>query len=281
MPTILANPGRTRTGVIGAALLLGIGLAPPTAAVAADVDLRAIGGNATSTIVCGNVAAAQQLAQQRRITIQKSNCTAKAAGGKALLQNVDIFVSGVARALNRDDPVLAALEAGTPPGTAQDTCDNHRPSPGPGKQINKCWALARGGKVILNNVSLVTRAGDGSTTTRTIQSAAVPPGNGGAAAALCANLVNDALNQRDDCTGSGAGGAWSMGGVDVAIHNPDGTTSTRRGITVEVRGGDAHAGMHCFNVRDAGGVVQINVCNADALGGDATLRNVAFHTSAQ
>jgi hypothetical protein len=279
LPMSSANAGRAGFGFLGVALLLlVVGLAPPAAAAAAD--LRAIGGNASSAIVCGNVAAAQQLAQQRKLTIQKSNCVAKSAAGNALLQNVDIYVSSAARKLHDNDPVLATLEAGMPPGVAQDRCENHRPNPGPGKQINKCWALARGGKVILNNVQLVNRRSDGSIMTRTIDSAAVPPGNGGTASAACANIVNDPLNQRDDCTGSGAGGAWSMSGVDVVVRNPDGTTSTRNGITVEVRGGNATAAMHCFNVKaDSGGVVQINVCNADALGGDATLRNVTFHTS--
>jgi len=257
------------------------GSARPTVAAASDTDLRVIGGNASSAIVCGNVAAAQDLARQRGIVLQKNNCTAKAAGGAVTLQNVDIYVSGAARILNRDNPVLAALAAATPPGVAQDKCENHRPGPGPGKQINKCWALARGGKVKLNNVKLVDQQRDGSTITRTIDNAAVPPGDGGSASAICTNVVNDSLNQRDDCTGSGAGGAWTMRGVDVVVHNPDGTTSTRGGITVEVRGGSANANMYCFNVTDGSGqVVQVNICDADAQGGDATLRNIRFHTAA-
>jgi hypothetical protein len=263
---------------MGVALLLGTGFARSTAASAADADLRVIGGNATSAIVCGNVATAQQLAQQRRIKIQRNNCTAKAAGGSVTLQNVDIFVSTAARALNRGDPVLAALAVGTPPAAAQDKCENHRPGPGPGKQINKCWAVGRGGRIALVNVKVVSRLGDGRTATRTIDSSAVPPGNGGSASAACVNVVNDPLNQRDDCAGAGAGGAWSMAGVDVVLRNPDGTTSTRHGITVEVRGGTATGGVYCFNVKDeSSGVIQVNVCNSEALGGDATLRNVTFH----
>ena len=47
-----------------------------------------------------------------------------------------------------------------------------------------------------------------------------------------------------------------------------------------VRGGTAQAAVYCFNVTDGSGrVVQINICNADAQGGEATLRNVTFHTS--
>jgi len=257
-----------------------VAAAPTTSVAAADADLRIIGGDANSAVVCGNVAAAVDLAHQRGIAIQKSRCTAGAAGGSVTLQNVDIYVSGAALVHNHDNPVLAALTTGTTPGVVTDDCNNHRPAPGPGKQLNKCWSVARGGKVKLNNVTLVDQRADGRTVTRTIQDGSVPPGDGGSAAASCVNIVNDPLNQRDDCTGSGAGGAWSMRGVDVVIHNPDGSTSTRRGITVEVRGGTANASTYCFNVTDGSGhVVQINICNADTQGGEATLRNITFHTS--
>jgi hypothetical protein len=70
-----------------------------------------------------------------------------------------------------------------------------------------------------------------------------------------------------------------MRGVDVVVRNADGSTSRRNGITVEVRGGTASANMYCFNVVDGDNrVIQINICDADALGGDATLRNVTFYT---
>jgi len=263
--------------MFGVSLLLA-GLAPPSVAAAADADLRLIGGNASSAIVCGNVAAAQQSAERRHIKLQRSNCTAQAVGGSVVLQNVEVLVSAAARALNRNDPVLAALAAVVPPAVAQDKCENHRPTPGPGRQLNKCRTLARGGKITLINVKSVSQLNDGSVVTQKIESAAIPPGNGGSASAVCANLVNDPLNQRDDCTGISAGGAWSMAGVDVVLRNPDGTSSTRHGITIEVRGGSADALVSCFNVRDeTSGVIQINICNSDAQGGDATLRNVTFH----
>ena len=175
MPTPLTRLPLAGLVTIMATGALVAGSARPTVAAAADADLRVIGGNASSAIVCGNVAAAQDLARQRGIVLQKNNCTAKAAGGGVMLQNVDIYISGAARVLNRDNPVLAALAAPTPPGVAQDKCENHRPSPGPGKQINKCWVLAQGGKVNLNNVRLVDQQDDASTVTRTIDNAAVPP----------------------------------------------------------------------------------------------------------
>lgn len=280
MPTRLAYLRRAGLASIAVPAMLAAGLTVPTAAVAAAADLRIVGGDAVSAIVCGNVASAAELADQRRMTIQKSNCKAKAIGGSVTMQNVDIYVSSAARALNRDNPVLAALQAAPAPAVANDRCEFHQPTPGPGKQLNKCWVLSRGGKIHLNNVRQVSQDSKGTVSTRTINAAVIPLGDGGAASARCVNVVNDALRQRDDCAGSAGGGAWSMRGVDVVVRNADGTTSRRNGITVEVRGGTASANMYCFNVVDgANRVIQINICDADALGGDATLRNVTFFTS--
>lgn len=281
MPTPRAILRRAGVVSVAGSLLATSALSLPTAAAAADADLRIIGGNAASYVVCGNVASAKDLADQRRVAIQRSNCTAKATGGSVTLQNVDIYVSSTARVLNRGNAVLAAVQAApVAPGVATDRCEHHQPSPGPGKQLNKCWSLGRGGRVHLNNVRTVNQLADGRTVTRTIAAAVVPAGTGGSAAAACANVVNHPQNQRDDCTGSGAGGSWSMRGVDVVIRNADGTVSTRRGITVEVRGGTATAGTYCFNVVDGSNrVIQINVCDAASQGGDATLRNVTFYTA--
>jgi len=264
---------------ITATFVAGMSAAP---AAAADVDIRIVGGTGSAAIACGNVAAAQELARKKGIVLQKSNCTATGTGGDVTLENVDIYVSAAALALNRDNPVLAAV-AGAPPGVATDKCDNHRPKPpGPGRQLNKCTAIARGGSVKLHNVKLVDRQVDGRVTTRTVAQAIAPPGNGGTAAARCTAVVDEPLDQQDDCVGTAIGGAWSMRGVDAVVHNPDGSSYTRRGITIEVRGGTGEATLHCFNVVDgAGKVVQINVCTADARGGDATLRNVTIHTSSR
>lgn len=280
MTNPFAHRGRAVLISIASTAMLAAGLIAPSPARAADADLRIIGGDASSSIVCGNVASAKDFAEGHNIVVQKSNCLAKATGGSVTLQDVVIYVSSSAMALNRNNSVLAALAAGPAPSIAKDACENHRPAPGPGKQLNKCWALGRGGKVTLSNVKHVSRQSDGRTTTRTISSAVVPQGDGGSAAARCANVVNDALNQRDDCTGAGAGGSWSMRGVDVVMRNANGSTTTRRGITVEVRGGTGSASTYCFNVVDGSNrVIQINICNADAYGGDATLRNVTIHTA--
>jgi hypothetical protein len=72
-----------------------------------------------------------------------------------------------------------------------------------------------------------------------------------------------------------------MRGVDVVVHNP---TAPRRHAAISrsrFEGGSANANMYCFNVTDGSGqVVQVNICDADAEGGDATLRNIRFHTAA-
>jgi hypothetical protein len=270
--------GAATVAVAIAAMLAASSPAAANSVMPADTDLTITGGDASAAIVCGNVAVAQDLARQRHIVLQRAKCTAAATGGSVALSNVDIFVSSSALALNRGNPLLAAFTAARPPGVAQDSCDNHRP--GSGKQLNKCFALAHGGRLNLRNVSQVVHGSDGVTTTQTIANASIQVADGGSADAACENVVSDPLDQRDDCTGDGGGADWSMRRVDVTIHNPDGSTSTRHGINVEVRGGSGTANVFCFNVTDGSGrVIQINICNANAQGGDATLQNVTIHTS--
>ncbi|MBP2323523.1 hypothetical protein JOF56_003908 [Kibdelosporangium banguiense] len=273
------RPARAALVVLVVSAVLGAGLSTAAPAAAGDADIRIVGGDASSAMVCGNVAAAQDLARQRGIAIQRTKCTARAVAGNVVLENVDIYVRSAAPA-SGDDAVLAAFGTNKAPGVAQANCNDHRPPDPGGRQLNKCWAIAHGGQLLLENVKLVNHHSDGSISSRSVTGMALPAGNG-TADAFCANIVSDPLNQRDDCGGTGAGAAWSMRGVDVVIHNPDGTSSTRRGITIEVRGGDANATIHCFNVTDGKGrVIQINVCNADVHGGEATLRNVTIHSTA-
>lgn len=286
MATKVTGPRKSAVAVLATIAVLVAGT--PGSPAHADADLRLVGGTAVTSVVCGNVAAAQTLAGQRGVPLQKSRCTARATGGSVTLRNVDILVSSAALARNRANPLIAALTDVTAAATiAEDTCDSHRTAPAPGVQLNKCWALGRGGKVRLSNVTMINRGATG-TTTRTVNGVLVPSGAGrasaaggtGSASASCANVVNHPVNQRDDCTGAGAGGSWSMWGVDAVVRDPDGSTSTRRAITVEVRGGDATASIHCFNVVDgAGRVIQINICDGDATGGDAVLQNVTITTT--
>jgi hypothetical protein len=244
-------------------------------AAASNADIRIIGGNAASAVVCGNVASAQALARQRHLVIQRSHCTATASGGNVTLENVDIYVSRSAQARNRGNALLAALMANRAEA-ATDSCSGHR---SPSTQINRCWAVAHGGRLVVRNVTAVNQRSDGRITSRSVASMVLPDGDGGADAA-CTNVVSDPLAQRDDCTGVGQGADWSLHGVDVDVHQPDGSTSRRYGIDVVIQGGTATAGIYCFNVTDGSGhVVQVNVCSANADGGDATLRNVTIHGS--
>jgi hypothetical protein len=279
MSTQPSRPARVGLVAFAVAALLGAGLCVPASAAPGDVDILITGGDASSAMVCGNVAAAQDLARQRGIAIQRTRCTARAAAGNVALENVEIYVRAAVPASSRDNASLAAFGTDRTPGVAQSNCSEHRPPTPPGTQLNKCWAIAHGGRLVLQNVKVVKHHSDGSTSSRSVPDMAVPTGDG-STDAVCANVVSDPLNQQDDCAGAGTGATWSMHGVDVVVHNPDGSSSTRRGITVQVRGGDANANIFCFNVTDGKGrVIQINICNADVQGGDATLRNVTIHTS--
>jgi hypothetical protein len=285
MTTVL--PGWTRAGARAAApVLLAAGLLTAAASSAAasgvvaassDADIRILGGHASSGVVCGNVASAEALARQRHVALQRSHCTATASGGSVTLNNVDIYVSQSARARNRGNTLLAALAVNRA-GTATDACSEHQPPPAGSRQLNRCWAVAHGGRLVVRNVDYVDHRGDGTTISHSVASMVLSDGDGGAEAG-CANIVSDPLSQRDDCAAVGRGAGWSLRDVDVDVHESDGSTSRRHGIDVEIRGGAATADIYCFNVTDGSGhVVQINVCNANANGGDATLRNVTIHS---
>ncbi|MCM3882249.1 hypothetical protein [Frankia sp. R82] len=247
---------------------------------AADADINIVGGAATSAVVCGNIAEAQTLAVQRHITLQRSRCTANAAGGDVALRDAEIFLPRAGG--GGDDAALARVVGNGSATTAADTCAQHRlvASPGNG-QINECSATGRGGQPLLDHVTLVSHRSDGTTSSRVIGSLAVALPQTGGAGALCDNVNSNPAKQQDDCDGNGAGGGWNLQDVDVVTHSADGTSSTRRGINVTVRGGGAKASIYCFNVVDGQTrVVQVNVCKAAAQGGDATLSNVTIHSYA-
>lgn len=277
-----------RLRVVVAALALapslGVALAASTAVpgAAADADINLIGGAGTSAVVCGNVAEAQQLAQQRHLTLQRSRCTADANGGDVALRDVEIFLPRGGG--GGDNNTLARLAGGGgPAAVAADTCAAHRPAGASagGRQLNECSSIGHGGRTLLDNVTLVNHLAGGGTTSRSVGRLAVALPQSGTAAAACRNIVSDPLKQRDDCDGSGTGASWNLRGVDVISHNGDGSTSTRRGVNVTVRGGDATASTYCFNVTDGSSrVVQINICRANANAGDASLSNVTINTYA-
>ncbi|CAO5189520.1 Right handed beta helix region [Frankia sp. AiPs1] len=273
---------RLRVVMTAAAItpLLSVAFAGATAvpSSAADADINIVGGTATSAVVCGNVAEAQALAAQRRITLQRSRCNANAAGGDVALRDVEITLPSSGG--GGDDDALARLAGGGTSASAADTCARHRPAGSSGaRQRNECSSSGHGGQPRLDNVTLVSHRADGSTTSRRIANLAAALPARGTAGAACRNVNADPDRQEDDCDGSGTGGAWSLRNVDVLTHNADGTTSTRRGINVTVRGGDATASIYCFNVVDGTSrVVQVNICKAAAKAGDATLSNVTIHS---
>src|SRR5919112_716613 len=94
MTTTLLTP-RGRIALAATTTVMAVvAIAPPVqamapssvAALAAGIDLR--GGDATSKMVCGNVADAQDYADAHNLVIQKNNCHPKATGGDIELSNV-------------------------------------------------------------------------------------------------------------------------------------------------------------------------------------------------
>jgi hypothetical protein len=256
----------------------------PTAASAAAGGISIIGGDATASVVCGNVAAARDLADRRGIVLQKSDCTADSAGGDVALQDVDIYISAAARTASRTNAALADLvAAASQPRVAVDVCKKTNSSLVKTQAIqrNICWGKGSGGRAQVKGavVGVVQRA-DGTVTRRTF-SAATLPLDTGSATANCANVVAQLQNQQDNCTSSGAGASFTLRDVTVIQHLTDGSSTTKRDIDVTVRGGTATSNTYCFNVTDgAGRVVQINHCKGTATGGDVTLSNVTVHTTA-
>ncbi|GAA2516139.1 hypothetical protein [Pilimelia columellifera] len=250
----------------------------PAAALAADVDIRMLGGNGNASVVCGNVATAVQLAQQKRLKLQHSRCTADASGGTVTLENVDIYVSAAAQAANRNNPVLNALEEG--PQRDKDHCATRRSAQsGAGHQLNICSASAVGGRVLLEAVRQVHRDRNGQTSTRQIDRLEIAPSAFGVGDADCKNIISDPRDQRDDCLGEASGALMNLRGVDAVVRSAGAPNVVRKGITIDLRGGTATNYVYCFNVADgAGHVRQINQCSAKSRGGDVVLKNVNIHT---
>jgi len=281
-PKTLRSAGNWRTPVTTMALALVAVVAPSPAASAADAGISIVGGDSTASVVCGNVAAAKELAARRGVVLQRSNCTADSAGGDVALQDVEIYISAAARTASPTNAAVAALASGASPHrTATDVCKKVSTRGTSGAQRNICWGKGFGGQARLaGTVVGVTHHADGRVTKRTFSASSLPV-NQGSASANCANVVAELQNQQDTCTSSGAGALFSMRNVTVVQRRSDGSSVTRTNINVTVRGGKATSTTYCFNVTDgAGRVVQINHCKGTATGGDVTLANVTIHTTA-
>lgn len=270
--------------VLALSLAVVAGAAPTTASAAAG-GISIVGGDATASVVCGNVAAAKDLAARRGIVLQKSDCTADSAGGNVALENVDIFISAAARSASRTNAALADLASGasSPARAATDVCKPIKSSPSrtPVVQRNICWGKGLGGRAQVKGavVGLVQHA-DGTVTRRTFSAASLPH-DPGSATASCTNIVSQPERQQDNCSSSGGGASFLLRDVTVVEHRRDGSSTTKQNIDVTVRGGKATSNTYCFNVADGSGrVVQINHCTGTATGGDVTLSNVTVHTTA-
>ena len=274
VPAATAAPAAT-TAVSGSATSA-VGSTGPL--FASNGDIRLVGGAGSGQVVCGNVADAQTLARQRGIPIQRSNCTANGTGGTVTLNHVDITISAAARARSRGNAMLAGLASGAAPGYALATCGGGNHGRSSAIQLNQCLAIGRGGRVQFDNLNVVDQQASGKVSARSFGSVVLPTDNGDANA-NCTNRNSDQLARRDDCVGTGTGGTLNLRGVDVTLHNSDGTVTTRHNINVLVQGGNASADVYCFNVTDGSArVVQINICRANAQGGDARLNDVTVHS---
>ena len=265
-------------------LAAGVATAP---AAAADAGISIVGGDSSAKVVCGNAAAAKQLAAARHVPLQRNNCAANASGGDVSLSDVDIYISAAARTASPDNAALAALAEGSALGarTAVDVCRPvlQRSAPGGAAgravQRNVCSTRADAGRAHTDDTVVgVVEHADGTTTRRTFSAAGLPTLDG-SATARCTNLDARLLSQADTCTSTGTGGSLQLRGVTVVDHRA-GTATTRRNIDVTVRGGRATSELYCYNVVDGSGkVVQINICRGRAAGGDITLRNVSVHVT--
>lgn len=243
---------------------------PASAASSGSADIDIHGGDSLAQVVCGNVADAEALANQRGIRLQRTNCLATATGGSAQLENVEIIINRKARQASADARRLAGLAR----DSAVDTC---KPLPGaPSNQRNICLARAAGGRVIISNGTFVMDNADGTRTVTRRQTVVLPGSGNGTAMADCVNVDSQVGDQRDDCNTEGTGGSLALQSVDVV----DQTGTTRHDINVAIKGGAARTNTFCFNVEDpAGHIQQVNVCKSKGTGGDILLRNVQIHTT--
>jgi hypothetical protein len=233
----------------------------------ASIDLR--GGDATASLVCGNVADAQSYADANNLTIQQNDCHPEATGGDIELSDVQITIKADAVHASEDNESLATLAASGGNATAQATCVGKGVKPRDGAVRNHCWSRAKGGRLELDNVTLVNHRA-GRETRRLVRSLFMR-GTEGKVGSNCGRQDPAGHDSRDSCVARGIGGSVDLRSVDVRRH--DGSVSTN--VRVSVRGGNADASVYCFNfVRPGTQVRQGNTCSAVSQGGRATLRNV-------
>jgi hypothetical protein len=286
MMTTLALPrGRIALAATTTVLALGL-LASPVqaraprsaAATGTDIDLR--GGDASASLVCGNVADAQDYANTHGLVIQRNNCHPKATGGSIELANVTIVIHADDVHASQDNESLSELAVSGGEATAETTCVNSgakrvrtRRDDDDGDSVrNRCWSRAKGGRLELEDVTLINHKA-GKETRKQVR-AMFMRGTEGDVKTTCGWQTPSGQDARDQCGAQGVGGSMDLRNVDVTA--ADGTVSNN--VRVSVRGGNAFASVFCFNyVRPGTNARQSNVCSSTSRGGTATLRNVTIH----
>jgi len=239
------------------------------AAAGTSIDLR--GGDASASLVCGNVADAQAYADAHQLAIQQNNCQSEATGGDIALHDVRITISAAAAHASDDNESLIQLAASGGDATSQATCTGSAARSDHGSVRNHCWSRARGGRLELHNVTFVSHRA-GHATHKLIRSLFMR-GTEGRVGSNCGQQRPAGHDPRDSCVAQGIGGSVDLRSVDVT--RGDGSVST--GVRVFVRGGNADASVYCFNyVNPRTQARQGNNCSAVSRGGRAILDNVTI-----
>jgi hypothetical protein len=276
--TVSMTMPRRRIALVATTTVMALGLVVPpvgagarAAAATAGIDLR--GGDASSSMVCGNVADAQDYADSHHLAIQRNNCHPKATGGDIALVDVSIVIQAEDVHASEDNEALSELAASGGEATSDTTCVNSAAAERRGGSVqNRCWARARGGRLDLDNVTFVShKAGK---ETRKLVRGLFMRGSDGNVRTRCGRQTPAGEDAREQCGAEGVGGSMDLRGVDVT--EADGSVKTN--VRVSVRGGNASASVFCFNyVRPGTDARQRNVCSSTSRGGNATLRNVTIH----
>jgi len=279
MTTLALPRGRMTMAATTTVVAVGLLAAPvqakaprAVAAAGADIDLR--GGDASASLVCGNVADAQSYADAHGLVIQRNNCHPKATGGNIELSNVTIVIRSEDVHASQDNESLSELAVSGGEATAEATCLNSASAKSDDDDSvrNRCWSRARGGRLELEDVTLVSHKG-GKETRKKVDDLFMR-GTEGNVKTTCGRQTPSGQDAREQCGAQGVGGSMDLRGVDVT--RADGTVSTN--VRVSVRGGNAFASVFCFNyVRPGTKARQGNVCSSTSRGGMATLRNVTIH----
>jgi hypothetical protein len=245
----------------------------------ASIDLR--GGDASASLVCGNVVDAQAYADAHQLAIQQNNCQSSATGGDIALTDVRITISAAAAHASDDNQSLIELAASGGDATSQATCSasaarsNDHGSDDHGSVRNHCWSRAKGGRLELRNVTLVSHKAGRAT--RKLVRDLFMRGTEGRVGSNCGQQRPAGHDSRDNCVAQGIGGSVDLRSVDV--RRGDGSVST--GVRVYVSGGNADASVYCFNyVNPRTQARQSNNCSAVSHGGKAILQNVTIEVFA-